>query len=178
MRPALPLLAALAGLALWASPRSADALENDLQLGLDLSYAHESGVEDGQHGAGAGLWVRWGATDAIGVTGLVAWSGQVLSPEDESAPSLRHVATMAAGFLYAVDVLRIIPYLGVMVGAAVAAEAEPHASFLVLGHGGFDFLWTRAFSTGVDVAAQLLVGEQVGPVRVVASVRLSWHQLL
>jgi len=170
--PAVAWLSVAAAL-LASSP--ARAFDEELQLGGDAFYAYEIDADDAAHGVGAAVRMRYGLTDAIGVVAAVAWTSHFNVPESEDP--LRHRVTGAAGVVYALDVFRIVPYLAIWVGAAVDPMV-PTAWFAVRGSGGFDFLWTRAVSSGLEVSYELLVGEEVVPGILTIAIRTSWHRLV
>lgn len=158
-----------------ATPGAAWALDRQLTVGGDLSYAHEF-IDESGPGVGAGLHVSYGLTDAVAVGGAVAWANHF---DDSGAElDLRQTITASAGFYYALDVFRVVPYLGLLMGAAVAIDAEgTHAGYLLDLRGGADVIATPSFTVGVELAYQFVVGEDILPARLVASVRLSWRHI-
>lgn len=158
-----------------ATPGAARALDRQLTLGGDLSYAHEF-IDESGPGVGAGLHVSYGLTDSVAVGGVVAWANHFDDTADEL--DLRQTITASVGFYYALDVFRVVPYLGLLMGAAVSVDGEgTHAGYLLDVRGGADVIVRPSFTTGVELAYQLIVGDEILPARLVASVRLSWRHI-
>ncbi len=156
------------------APGSAWALDRQLLLGGDLSYAHEFIDESGPGGsAGAHMW--YGITDAVAVGGQLAWAGHVTTIDDST--ELRHVITAAAGIWYVLDIIRVVPYIGLVSGAAVSIQDGAAASYLVGINGGADVIVTPQLMVGFDVGYQFLVGKDILPARLTASFRLSWRHI-
>ncbi len=159
-----------------AMPASARALDS-LVLGGDLSYAHQF-TGDGLHGGGAGFHVWYSFTDYIAVGSTVAWAGHAAPSADGDETELRHVITAAAGMYFIADIIRFVPYLGLLSGVAVSIQDETQVDYLLNIALGADVLINASFTTGVELTYQLLVGDEVVPARLVASVRLNWRHII
>jgi hypothetical protein len=158
-----------------AAPCAAWALDRQLTVGGDVSYAHEF-IDESGPGVGAGLHVSYGLTDSVAVGGAVAWANHFDDSGDEL--DLRQTVTASAGFYYALDVFRVVPYLGLLMGAAVSIDGEgTHAGYLLDIRGGADVIATPSFTVGVELAYQFIVGDDIVPARLGASVRLSWRHI-
>jgi hypothetical protein len=157
------------------APAAAFALDRQLTLGGDLFYAHEF-IDESGPGTGAGLHVSYGLTDAVALGGTVSWAGHVVDGGDYLA--LRQTITASAGFYYAFDVIRVVPYLGLLMGAAVSIDGdETSAGYLLDIRGGADVIVTPSFMTGLELGYQFIVGEEILPARLVVAVRLSWRHI-
>lgn len=100
---ALPALALAAAL----SPCPAAALERELVLSPRAGFAGSTGLVGGP-GAVVELGAHYGLDDAFS---LYAVGGYHLAfPGAQRGP--RHGATLAVGAVYALDVLRVVPYAG------------------------------------------------------------------
>jgi hypothetical protein len=172
------LFVALAALTVpcWVS-----AFEGELQLGADLSYVHEFQTETNNPGGRVALRGAYAVTDYLAVTAYTSWSG--LAARDAAAESqgpleLRQHLTATAGVIYALDVLRIVPFMGLGLGVGAIHQDQWSASFLISALAGFDWKWTHDWSTGFEVAYELLLGTDLIPARLCFSLRASWHHLL
>lgn len=95
-------------LAALLSPCPAAALERELILSPRVGFAGSTGPVGGP-GATIELGAHYGLNDAFS---LYAVGGYHLAfPDPPRGP--RHGATLAAGVVYALDVLRVVPYVGV-----------------------------------------------------------------
>jgi hypothetical protein len=150
------------------------ALDRQLLLGGDVSYAQEF-VDESGPGAGTGLHVSYGLTDAVAVGGIVGWAGHAARSGEEL--DLRSTVTAAAGLYFVLDVIRIVPYLGLLVGAAVSVDDDVAAGYLLDVRGGADVIVTPSFMAGLELTYQLVVGRDILPARLVVSARLSWRHL-
>jgi len=155
--------------------RPARAFDEELQLGLDLAYAVEMGIEgERNHGGGLRGRFRYGLTDAFAVACSIGWGAHaVLVSEGAHVP--RNVFTVEIGVIYALDIMRIVPYAGVLVGVAFTSGDGQEAAFSVDLAGGLDLFATQSFSVGLEVAYQLLVASEPAPSRLLVSLRLNWH---
>lgn len=176
MRPRTVIPLILCVTCVVATP-PARAFEHRLQLGADLFYAQQFIDEVNRPpGGGLGVRLRYGLSDMIALAFDASWAGHAAVSQDETTV-LRQIVTAAAGINYAVDVSRIVPFLGLLVGVSVevdAAEATP--SFLIDLGGGIDWSITPGFSLGVSLSYQLTVAsEGLLPGRLCAGVRLNWE---
>lgn len=169
---ALGVLTLLVGLSF---PSQAMALDS-LVLGGDLSYAHEF-TGDGHPGGGAGFHIWYSFASWVAVGGTVAWAGHS-APGVDGENELRNVITAAAGIYFIVDIIRVIPYLAVLPGIAISIQDETEVDYLLQISGGIDVMVNARLTTGVELSYQLLVGDDILPARLVASVRMSWRNVI
>lgn len=159
---------------LLAIPSVVWALDRQLLLGGDLFYAHEF-IDESGPGTGAGLHVSYGLTDAVAVGGILGWAGHFADAGDDL--DLRHTVTAAAGMYFVLDVIRVVPYLGILTGAAVSIDEEVRPGYLLDIRGGADVIVTPSFMFGIELTYQLVVGRDILPARLVASIRFSWRKI-
>lgn len=171
--PKLLATTLLIGAALIAT--EAQAHDRQLVLGADLSYAQEF-VDESGPGGGVGVHAWYKISDWVAVGGQLAWAGLAASDADGES-QLRDVITATAGLYYILDVIRIVPYAGLLMGAAIGIQDGVDAAYLLQVCAGGDFMVNPFFTTGLEVAYQLLVGEEVMPARLVVSVRLNWRHM-
>jgi hypothetical protein len=175
MRLVVKTLGAIVLFTALSVPSPAWALDH-LVLGGDLSYAHEF-VGDGHPGGGAGLHVWYSFYDWVAVGGKVAWAGHA-APGADGEDELRNVITAAAGMYFILDIIRVVPYIGFLPGVAVSIQDETEIDYLLDICAGLDVLINARLTAGVELAYQLLVGDDVLPARLVASVRFSWRHII
>jgi hypothetical protein len=169
----VPWLAIIVALA--TIPAESQAYDRQLVLGADLSYAHEL-VDESGPGGGVGVHAWYKISDYVAVGGQLAWAG-LAADDGEGGAELRNVITAAAGLYYILDIIRIVPYAGLLVGAAVGLQDGVDASYLLQICGGADFLVNPFFTTGLELSYQFLVGESIMPARLVISIRLNWRHM-
>jgi hypothetical protein len=111
---------ALASLAVWLVPSAAQAYEHQHQFGIDggvalLSINQTPGLPAG---GGGGLHYAYGLTDAFNLLVEGAFSGVVLQPLAMGTAPQNNRATMienvGVGIGYVLDVVRWVPYVGVL----------------------------------------------------------------
>jgi hypothetical protein len=157
-------------LALLALPAPARAYEDQLTLGAGAGYALAL-VEGGPaHGATAldlsvssGLDATWS---------LRARASYALHPAERAL----HVVLVSPELLYLIDVVEVVPYLGLGVsgvGRASGGAFRPAAgAHLVL---GFDYLLSRAFALGLDLRPTLLFTDlDRHPLELLCTVNAQW----
>ncbi len=165
--------ALLVGLAL--TPATASAIDRQLLVGGDLSFVYEF-EGDGRPGGTAGGYGRYFLTDYIALGGNIGWSG-LAATDSAGDADLRQVITAAVGLFYFADYIRFVPYIGVLMGAAVALQEETEASYLVQASLGGFLLVTPAFTTGLELSYQALIGDDILPARLVISIQLGWRHI-
>lgn len=158
-----------------STPGRAWALDH-LVVGGDLSYAHEF-TGDGHPGGGAGFHMWYSFANWVAVGGTVAWAGHA-APGADGENELRNVITASAGMYFILDIIRVVPYLGFLTGVAVSIQDEAEVDYLLNICGGLDVLVNASLTAGVELAYQLLVGDDVLPARLVASVRINWRHII
>jgi hypothetical protein len=105
MRARLALALALPAM---LAPGPAAALERELVLSPRVGFAGSTGPVGGP-GLAVEFGAHYGLNDAFSLYAVGAYS--LAFPDDPRGP--RHGATLAVGALYALDVLRVVPYFGV-----------------------------------------------------------------
>lgn len=153
MRLALP--AGVLCAALCCAPRPAAGEEGELLLSLSPVYAVIDWDARQPSGGGATLEVAWGLTESVWLRGTGFYSVHPVDADEAAQlPSgAMQVGGAFAGITYAFDVLRIIPYVDVGLGAIYARGAgqEPKLDLgFALGLGA-DYLYTRRVSFGIFV---------------------------
>jgi len=162
-------------------PPSVSAFEGELQLGADLSYVHEFQTATNNPGGRVALRGGYAVTDYLAVTAYTSWSGLAardIADESQGPLELRQYITATAGVIYALDVLRVVPFMGLGLGVGAIHQGQWSTSFLISALAGFDWKWTHDWSTGFEVAYELLLGTDIIPARLCFSLRMSWHHLL
>ena len=161
--PPLALAALSVALAPLVAPRPAAALEHELILSPRVGFAGSTGPVGGP-GAVLELGAHYGLNDAFSLYGVGAYT--LAFPDDPRGP--RHGATLAAGVVYSLDVLRVVPYAGIgvrgdlLVGprdqwVTPSAEARLGLRWLLRRGLGLSFEAAYAFPfVGRDLAADFL----------------------
>lgn len=175
MRLFASLLSLVSTLIVLSSPSQVWAVDRQITFGGDLFYAHEF-IDASGPGTGAGLHVSYGLNDFIAVGGIVGWAGHFADFGDDI--DLRHTITAATGIYFILDIIRVIPYLGILSGVALLVDDDAAAGYLLDIRGGADVIVTPSFMVGLELAYQLIVGRDILPARLVASIRFSWRHVL
>ncbi len=175
MRQVMRALGVLAMFVVLSFPAKALALDS-IVLGGDLSYAHEF-TGDGHPGGGAGFHIWYSFANWVAVGGTVAWAGHA-APGADGENELRNVITAAAGIYFILDIIRVIPYLAVLPGVAISIQDETEVDYLLQISGGLDLMVNARFTTGLELSYQLLVGDDILPARLLATVRVSWRHVI
>lgn len=157
----LPLVA-LAGLAvasiLWASPREAHAIERQHHVGLDpsLSILKVDDKSTASVGAGLGLHYTYGINDQFNVMAEMNVSRVAANQQqdDATSPHTRpaDVAHASAGVGYVIDVLRFVPYLGLLLGGYRLSGGTLENALLLPGVEaavGLDYQLSRHWAVGL-----------------------------
>lgn len=159
---ALPMMA-------LAAPRTALAFERQHHLGVDLGVSHlrSSDPVGLRFGPYAGLHYTYGLSDMFNLvleTGYARFGVEpVPAPkagDPPSPPQPEHVLQGAAGVMYLVDVLRWVPYVGVLASATSLSGGNlPSATFtpgLQLG-AGLDYQFDRHWAAGLAYRQHFLL---------------------
>jgi hypothetical protein len=152
--------------AICAAPRDARAIERQHHIGLDpsLSMLKIDDKATVSVGAGLGLHYTYGINDqfnfmAEGNASIVALDQQ---QDTETTPRTRpaEVDHVSAGVGYVIDVLRLVPYIGLLVGGyrlsggtLPDALVLPGAELAV----GLDYQLSRHWAVGIAGRQHLLV---------------------
>ncbi|MFO0679665.1 MAG: outer membrane beta-barrel protein [Polyangiaceae bacterium] len=153
--------------ATFASPRTAHAFEHQHHVGVGLGGSLLS-LRDRDHpqwGPALSLHYTYGLSDTWNVmveTGFTIPSfGEFVYPRvTPNRPT--HMAYGAAGFGYLIDVLRWVPYVGVLAsGYAVGGGTVPaeHGIFGVQLAVGLDYAFTRHWSAGFAFRQHFLLSD-------------------
>lgn len=144
-----------------ATPAKADAYERQWQVGLSAGYVHHSNLSDvgstfgkpfSLPGFGASLGLSYGLTDAINLIGHGDFS---MHPGDTPVV----INGGGVGIAYVLDIVRLVPTLGLTVGGYGVSAREPcvttNESPCTTGRlglslpFGLDYQLSRSFSLGV-----------------------------
>ncbi len=165
VRRALPYALGL-GLALATlAPSPARAYERQIGLTLELGYAVLPSGPLPPHGAYAELGASVGLSD---VWELRVRAGYAYHPEP------MHRWVYGAEIVYLVDILEVVPFLGVgVLGVTTLVDPALSADFAVDGVFGLDVLLSREITLGVVVRPNVvLTALDTSPVWLEAGVRL------
>lgn len=170
-RPPLPSLLALT-LGVLAAAGPVRAERGETQIGLQPAYAITYAEQRSPSGGGGDARIQYSLTDAVGIQavgGLTAHPLTATAGSEDGDPKLPGGLLMAwyanLGVVYALDVVRIMPFFEASVGVlgliarldpvpgVKAAPALPPSSVhvgVMLGIGA-DYLVNRRFSVGVGL---------------------------
>jgi hypothetical protein len=162
------------------APARAAAAEGELVLGLHPLYSVIKWDERHPSGGGLGVDVGYGLTESLWLRGTLFYTAQA-ADASPNAGLPAGIISIGGGFLgisWAFDVLRVIPFLDVGVGALFATGAG-HADRIDLGLEvgiGADYLVSRRFSIGGVVRYYSFVTNASNiPVYLYAGPRLAWR---
>lgn len=159
---ALVFLLVAFGLAMCASPRAAEAVERQHHLGLDPSLAIlKAEGAPVNTGGGIGAHYTYGISDQFNF--MASANGSLLPTStiaaDPAAPNAVIPATQPgriinalAGVGYVIDVLRFVPYFGVLAGGYHLSGGELASGLFVFGAAaqlGIDYQLSRQWAIGV-----------------------------
>lgn len=156
---ALPIVA-LASVVL-AAPTAVQAEQRDLTIGLQPSYGLTYIDDRTPSGGGGTLHVSYGITDAVGVQlqgGVTAHPLAAVMDDMNMLPGgLLLTWQASAGIVYALDIVRIVPFfeanIGVL-GAWIRTDDKKIQSSVAAGASlglGADYLISRRWAVGVAV---------------------------
>lgn len=165
--------ASLAAVALVSlSALDARAVERQWQAGAGVGWAHVARGDFSGSSFGPSLHLSYGLTDMFNVMVETSHVPVVLRgplPSGERGPLPRTFAlqTATAGVAYTLDVVRLVPYVGVLVGGARMSAGQK-----TLGA----FRGTEGVDTRVDLV--LALGADFHVTRELAvGVALRWHEM-
>jgi hypothetical protein len=159
LRRLLMALTALVGLVLSTS--SASAFERQWRSGVSLGYAYFSNVGDEtRHGFGGGLHLTYGLSDA--------WNASITADTTYHPSGDALIVGGAAGVSYVVDILQVVPHVGILlgpydvwrVGGACGVLDAPPCHRFSLGASipfGLDYTVSRSFAVGIGGRYHLLI---------------------
>jgi hypothetical protein len=157
-RSRAPILALATLAAALLYPSAAQAYERQWHAGISLGYSYLA-TEAPLHGLGGALHVTYGINDMFNA--MV----QLDVTADPSGSLL--VGSASAGIGYVVDILQVVPYVGVMLGGydlwttsgPCGADLQPSCHSGRLGASipfGLDYTVTRSFNIGIAGRYHLL----------------------
>lgn len=143
----IPLVGLVAALALGASGPRARAGEKEWVVGPSLGYQAVRASGRTAHGGTAHLDVDYGVTDSWSLR-LGGRYGLAWAPAPDRGAL--HLGSLSFGALYTFDVLAVVPWAGLAVGASFihGAGEERRVNAELMGLLGADYLARRDFSLG------------------------------
>jgi hypothetical protein len=162
IKSSVALVAPLVGLAamLFASTAGAVEREHSIAVGGGLSVLDVADKSSADVGAGAGLAYTYGLSDAFNLMVEGTWSLVALNETVQGAPPTRPsmVTSLDVGVAYVFDVIRWVPYVGLLAGACAlnggtidGLKLEPGAAFAL----GFDYRFNRSWAAGLALRQQV-----------------------
>jgi hypothetical protein len=161
----------------------ARAIEREHHLGLDaggsLLVVNDKSTPD--LGGGFGAHWTYGLNDAFNLMAEGAWSLVALHESTEGAPRTRPswVANADVGLGYVFDVLRWVPYGGVLVGGYALSGGSIDRVKMLAGASlalGLDYRFSRSVAAGVAFRQHMLTEPSTYPsfTQVFARVEYTW----
>jgi hypothetical protein len=143
-------LAAALALLGYALPARAVEREHSLSLGVGAATLDIASKGSADWGAGAAISYTYGLSDAFNFMAEGSWSVVSLNESAPNAPNM--VSTLNVGAGYVFDVVRWVPYAGLLAGTSLmngggigGLKFVPEAVVAL----GFDYRIDRSFSLGV-----------------------------
>lgn len=164
-----------------ASP--ALAVEREHQLGVDLTASMLVVKDKSSPDTGGGLAAHWtyGVTDAFNLMVEGGWSLLALGEKVQSASTPRTRPAWAAnadvGVAYVFDVMRWVPYVGLLGGGYALAGGTIQATKWLAGGVialGVDYRFNRSLAAGVAVRQHMLTDPGTYPSFTQAFLRLEY----
>ena len=151
MKPTFVALAFLAAIA--AGPRARAADEREWQLGVNIGAASVTADARSTWGFAAALNAEYGLTDAWALRADLGTSLHSVSSSgssDTRPTGTLEAGTALAGVEYTIDVLRLLPYANLELGALQLAGAvqTPRVLFVAALGIGADYFVTRQWKAG------------------------------
>jgi hypothetical protein len=146
------LLAFGVSAALLVRSQAAGAVEHEhaLSLGAGLSILDVSSKGSADVGAGGAVGYTYGLSDAFNLMAEGSWSLVSLNETAANSPSM--VSSLNVGVGYVFDVIRWVPYAGLLAGGCVLSGGGvgglkflPDAAVAL----GFDYRFDRTWSAGL-----------------------------
>ncbi len=163
---AIPLVSLAVGSALCVVPREASAIERQHHLGLDpsLSMLKVDDKSTMSVGFGLGAHYTYGLSDQFNFMAELNASIVALKQQQDfpTTPHTRpaEVGHALVGVGYVLDVLRFVPYFGVLAGGYRLAGGTLDNALLILGGAvqvGLDYQLSRNWAIGVAGHQHFLV---------------------
>jgi len=161
---------AIAVAAVVLAPSSALAFEHQHHLGVDGGVAFVSIDQKPtlSVGGGGGIHYTYGLSDAFNLLVEGAFCGVALQETKDQPPQLNNRPTMieniGAGVAYTLDVLRWVPYIGLMATGFMlhgGAIDGVRGAFGLSIAGGLDYQVTRHFAVGLAVRQHFMFSDIV-----------------
>jgi hypothetical protein len=154
-RTLVPALVVSAALAVGAPRPARAAGENEWQLSARTGAATVSVDGRTTWGFAAALDLEYGLTDAWALRATVATSFHTVDaagPTDARPAGRIETSSALAGLTYTIDILRLVPYADLQVGAfkVDGAVETPRVTFVSALGIGADYFITRKWTTGVN----------------------------
>ena len=150
MRKRLGPIAAGLSLVLAATRAGAVEREHALSVGAGVSILDVSSKGSADAGGGAAVAYSYGLSDALNFMAEASWSLVALKETAQNAPEM--ATTLNVGIGYVFDVVRWVPYAGLLVGSSAlngggidGVKFVPEAALAL----GFDYRFDRTWSAGV-----------------------------
>jgi hypothetical protein len=167
-------------LATLASPARAVERENHVGAELGCAILVVNDKSTPEVGAGIGAHYTYGITDSFNLMVEGAWSLVALDETRNAKTPATHPAWMAnadVGVGYVLDVLRWVPYFGLLVGGYALAGGSMSGAKLSPGAEialGLDYRFGRALTTGVALRQHVLSDTYPSFTQAFARVEYSW----
>jgi len=150
------LFAIACGAAWLLESGRARAYEEQASLDAALGYALVVDDEVSAQGASVELGASWGLSDTYVARANVGYASLV--EETYAGRAVQHLGRLRVEALYLLDVLEVVPFLGL--GASLTNSPDDSAQLPVRVGGhlvfGVDYLVSRSWIVGLDVRAALL----------------------
>jgi hypothetical protein len=129
----------------WAVER-----EHALSVGVGGSILDVSSKGSADVGGGAAVAYSYGLSDALNFMAEASWSLVALKETARNAPEMATTLNVGVGYVF--DVVRWVPYAGLLVGSAAlnggginGVKFVPEAALAL----GFDYRFDRTWSAGI-----------------------------
>ncbi|MDP9150309.1 MAG: outer membrane beta-barrel protein [Myxococcota bacterium] len=180
-----PLAAISAGTLAAACAADAGAVEREHHLGADVGAAvlvvHDKSTADA--GGGAGAHWTYGLSDAFNLMAEGTWSLVALheTAQSRSTPKTRpaSVTNLDLGVGYVFDVLRWVPYAGLLLGSYVFSGGTIQSARILPGAAlalGLDYRVDRSWTAGVALRQHVFTDASTYPsyTQVLARFEYTW----
>jgi hypothetical protein len=156
--------AAALGSALFLLPAAARAVEKEHHLGLTLGPSVLVISDKTSSGAGAGLTYSYGVTDAFNFIAEGGSSLLSVGDVDDKTPHThpKTLTNAAVGASYVLDILRWVPYGGLLVGGYVLDGGTMDKALVIPGAQlalGLDYKFNFTWSAGVGYRQHLFFSQ-------------------
>jgi hypothetical protein len=158
-------MSGLAGIAALCATPNAAGVERENQLGVDAGGAVLVVAAKSKSDVGAGVGAHWsyGLSDAFNLIVDGDWSLVALGEKVRNGTTPRtlptNVTNVGAGISYVFDVLRWVPWAGILVGGYALAGGTISGIKILPGAAlalGLDYRFSRALAIGVSLRQHAL----------------------